>query len=46
MERRKQGLYVFYRIADEGVFRLCDLMCDHLERHSGARQELFGAGSP
>ncbi len=41
VDRRKEGLFVYYRIADPEVFRLCDLMCDHLERHSQARQELF-----
>lgn len=30
--RRKEGLYVYYRLADEDVFRLCDLVCDRLER--------------
>ena len=46
VERRKDGLFVYYRIADPGVFKLCDLMCDHLERHSSARRELFAAGTP
>jgi ArsR family transcriptional regulator len=41
VKRRKEGLYVYYRIADPEVFRLCDLMCDHLQRHSEARRELF-----
>jgi DNA-binding transcriptional ArsR family regulator len=30
--RRKEGLFVYYRLADEDVFRLCDLVCDRLER--------------
>jgi DNA-binding transcriptional ArsR family regulator len=30
--RRKEGLFVFYRLADDDVFRLCDLVCDRLER--------------
>jgi len=25
--RRKDGLNVFYRIADREVFRICDIMC-------------------
>jgi DNA-binding transcriptional ArsR family regulator len=25
--RRKDGLNVFYRVADEDVFRICDIMC-------------------
>lgn len=30
--RRKEGLYVHYRLADENVFLLCDIVCDRLER--------------
>ena len=41
VERRKEGLYVFYRIADPAVFQLCDLMCGQLERHALARGDLF-----
>jgi ArsR family transcriptional regulator len=41
VDRRKEGLYVFYRIADPEVFQLCEVMCDHIERHSRATQELF-----
>lgn len=29
--RRKEGLHVFYRVADPDVFRLCDLVCGSLE---------------
>src|SRR5665213_1707493 len=28
--RRKQGNHVYYRIADEGVFALCDQVCGSL----------------
>ena len=28
--RRREGLFVKYRIADERVYQLCDVMCDHL----------------
>ncbi len=27
LERRKDGLNVYYRIADREVFRICDVMC-------------------
>jgi DNA-binding transcriptional ArsR family regulator len=27
VDRRKDGLNVFYRIADREVFRICDIMC-------------------
>ncbi|MFN8180008.1 MAG: metalloregulator ArsR/SmtB family transcription factor [bacterium] len=29
--RRKEGLHVFYRIADASVFRLCDLVCGSIQ---------------
>lgn len=28
--RRKDGLFVHYRIADQDVFQLCDLMCGRI----------------
>lgn len=28
--RRKEGLHVYYRIADEAIFQLCSIMCDRL----------------
>lgn len=27
VERRKNGLNVFYRVSDKDVFRICDIMC-------------------
>lgn len=27
VERRKSGLNAFYRVVDEEVFRICDIMC-------------------
>jgi ArsR family transcriptional regulator len=30
VQRRKEGLYVFYRVSDTGVFRLCNLVCGSL----------------
>ena len=38
--RRKEGLFVYYRLADEDVFRLCDLVCDRMERELRASQEV------
>jgi DNA-binding transcriptional ArsR family regulator len=32
--RRKEGLNVLYRLTDEEVFRICDLMCGKLEREA------------
>ena len=30
--RRKEGLNVFYRLADKDVFRICDIMCGRVAR--------------
>lgn len=43
VERRKEGLHVHYRLANEDVFQLCDLMCGRLEAEAQARRELFSA---
>jgi len=32
LERRKDGVSVFYRIADPTIFELCRLMCGSLQR--------------
>jgi DNA-binding transcriptional ArsR family regulator len=37
--RRKEGLYVYYFLADADVFRLCDLMCGRLERELAHRRK-------
>ncbi|HET7464683.1 MAG TPA: metalloregulator ArsR/SmtB family transcription factor [Longimicrobium sp.] len=39
--RRKEGLYVFYRLADDDVFHLCDLMCGRLAREAEARTHVL-----
>jgi len=38
VDRRKDGLNVYYRITDEGIFRLCDLVCGSLEREVEERR--------
>jgi DNA-binding transcriptional ArsR family regulator len=38
--RRKDGLFVYYRLADRDVFALCDLVCDRLERETAAAHEV------
>ena len=35
--RRKEGLFVHYRIADESVFQLCELVCSRLEASTQER---------
>jgi DNA-binding transcriptional ArsR family regulator len=42
-DRRKEGLYVYYRLADPTVFELCDIMCGRLVEEAQARRELFTA---
>jgi hypothetical protein len=42
VSRRKDGLYSWYRLADQGVFKLCDLMCGRLERDVASKNRLLG----
>ena len=39
--RRKSGLNVYYSLADEDVFLLCDLMCGRLQAQEEARRRVF-----
>jgi ArsR family transcriptional regulator len=43
VERRKEGLYVRYRLADPDVARLCDIMCGRVAGETRRRQRLFGS---
>ncbi len=43
VDRRKEGLYVYYRLADPAVFQLCDIMCGRLVEEARERNELFSA---
>ena len=40
--RRKEGLYVFYALADRDVFRLCDIMCGRLGAETNRRRRTLG----
>lgn len=40
-QRRKEGLYVYYRLADPTVFELCDIVCGRLDEEARARGDLF-----
>ena len=31
VERRKDGLFVYYSLTDDDVFQLCDIMCGRVE---------------
>jgi DNA-binding transcriptional ArsR family regulator len=39
--RRKEGLYVYYGLAGEDVFRLCDIMCGRLAAETQARRRVL-----
>lgn len=41
--RRKEGLFVFYTLADRDVFALCDIMCGRLGAEASTRQRALGA---
>lgn len=40
VDRRKEGLYVHYRLAGEDIFRMCDLMCGRIEEEAERRSEV------
>ena len=42
LARRKDGNRVYYRIADEGVFALCEQVCGSLQAHLSALADLVG----
>jgi DNA-binding transcriptional ArsR family regulator len=41
VDRRKDGLYVHYRLAGEDIFRICDLMCGRIEDEAERRANLL-----
>ena len=41
VSRRKEGLYVRYRLADESVFQLCDIVCDRLAAEASVRDRML-----
>lgn len=44
LARRKEGLQVFYTIADPSIFRLCELVCGSLEKDLNRQAAAFGGG--
>jgi len=40
--RRKEGLYVYYALANDDVFRLCDIMCGRLGAETIQRRRILG----
>lgn len=45
LARRKEGLQVFYRIADPSIYRLCELVCGSLEKQLAKQAGVFGEGN-
>ena len=43
LKRRKDGLQVFYAIADPSIFQLCELVCGSLEKRLTEQAESFGS---
>jgi DNA-binding transcriptional ArsR family regulator len=37
VSRRKEGLFAYYALADESVFRLCEIICGRLETNARTR---------
>ena len=37
LKRRKQGLNVFYAIADPSIFNMCEMVCGSLKKHLDAQ---------
>ncbi|HSE65890.1 MAG TPA: metalloregulator ArsR/SmtB family transcription factor [Gemmatimonadales bacterium] len=44
VERRKDGVSIYYRLADGDVLRLCELMCGRLEEEARVKRKLFAPG--
>jgi DNA-binding transcriptional ArsR family regulator len=41
VERRKEGLFAIYSLADEDIFNLCDIMCGRLEAEMMAKRKVL-----
>lgn len=41
VRRRKEGLHVYYALADRNVMRLCDLMCGRVQAEAKVRRTMF-----
>jgi|SRR5581483_2358728 len=44
--RRKEGTHVYYRIADDGVFALCEQVCGSLQAQLAALNALVAGTAP
>jgi ArsR family transcriptional regulator len=43
--RRKQGNYAYYRITDETVYTLCEVVCGSLQNHYDVLRRVTGAAT-
>jgi DNA-binding transcriptional ArsR family regulator len=43
VERRKEGTFTYYALADKDVFKLCDLMCGRIEHGMANRRKELSA---
>jgi DNA-binding transcriptional ArsR family regulator len=41
LQRRKQGLNVYYSIADPSIFNMCDMVCGSLKKHLDAQSQML-----
>ena len=46
VERRKDGLHVYYRVADPAVFELCELVCGTLVDRAAEQMRAMRAARP
>ena len=44
--RRKEGNHVYYRIADEGVFALCEDVCGSVQEQLRSLSQLIAGATP
>jgi DNA-binding transcriptional ArsR family regulator len=45
LARRKDGTHVYYRVADEGVFALCEQVCGSLQTQLASLTRLVGGAA-
>ena len=43
VSRRRDGLFIFYELADKDVLALCEIMCNRLETDIGASHKVVKA---
>jgi DNA-binding transcriptional ArsR family regulator len=42
VSRRREGLFVYYALADQSVFALCDILCGQLRRRAAGHLAAHG----